>query len=74
MQWAVYQWFPYQWGVAQTTRRALSTNVDLEPAESAAGPMEEERPSLHTNILQLVLPTRTGFDRIKSSAVVWRID
>ena len=29
---------------------------------------------LHTNILQVVLPVRTGLGKLRSSAVVWRMN
>jgi len=34
----------------------------------------KEDPLLHTNILQVVLPVRTGLGPLRSSAVVWQMN
>lgn len=52
--------------------------TDSQPSKPAPGAVAEGRgrqtdKQLHVNVLQVVLPTRTGMGKLRSSAVVWRV-
>ena len=57
-QMAVFQWHPYEWGMLD--------HLETEQVDLIKGK--------HKNVLQVVIPTRTGLNRLRSSAVVWRRD